>query len=115
MEDDYERSGLEYEEALRIRREYHSKYFTALCLETFASPLAVKREPERAAKPAGVSQALIDAMGANRQITEQVEIDRYLACIHFQLDEATFEKAWTEGQAMSPEQAIAFALGEEHK
>ncbi len=114
MEDDYKRAGFEYEQALRIRREYHSKYFTALCLESFASPLTGKGEPERAAILLGASQALLDGMGIERQTADQNEINRVLDSLNKLIDEATFEKAWTEGEAMSPEQAIAFALGEEH-
>ena len=97
-----------------LKGEFKTKYFTTLCLDALSSPIGAKGEPERAAKLLGASQALLDGMGIERQTADQHEINRVLASLHKLIDEATFEKAWTEGEAMSPEQAIAFALGEEH-
>ncbi len=38
------------------------------------------------------------------------EFERNLASVKEQLDGATFEAAWAEGQAMSLEEAIAYAM-----
>lgn len=35
-----------------------------------------------------------------------------LAMIRAQLDEASLERAWEEGRTMTPDEAIALALGE---
>ncbi len=98
-----------------LNGEFKTKYFTALCLDALASPIGAKGEPERAAILLGATQALLDGMGIERQLADQHELNQLLDSLHKQLDEVAFEKAWTEGQAMSPEQAIAFALVEEHK
>jgi hypothetical protein len=42
-----------------------------------------------------------------------IEYDRNLAAVRSQLDEATFAQAWAEGQAMTLEQAMAYALKDE--
>ena len=44
---------------------------------------------------------------------ERHEWERYVPATRAQLDEATFTAAWAEGQAMSLEQAVAYALEEE--
>jgi DNA-binding NarL/FixJ family response regulator len=41
--------------------------------------------------------------------------EQYLAAVRSALDEAAFEEAWAEGRAMSPEQAIEYALSEEEE
>ena len=41
---------------------------------------------------------------------EQTEFDHWLATAHAQLDDATFAAAWAEGQAMTLEQAVEYAL-----
>jgi non-specific serine/threonine protein kinase len=111
---DYQQEEELIKQALMLKGEFKTKYFTTLCLDALSSPIGAKGEPERAAKLLGASQALLDGMGIERQTADQHEINRVLASLHKQLDEATFKKAWTEGQAMSPEQAIAFVLGEEY-
>ena len=113
--EDYRQEEELIKEAMMLRLEFKSKYFTTICLDALASPIGAKGEPERAAILLGASQALLDGMGIERQIADQHEINRIIASLHKQLDEITFEKAWTEGQAMSPDQAIAFALGEEYR
>jgi hypothetical protein len=39
-------------------------------------------------------------------------MDHDVAAVRAQLDDATFAAAWAEGQAMSLEQAVAYALAE---
>ncbi len=39
-----------------------------------------------------------------------MELDRDLAATRAQLDAAAFEAAWAEGQAMTLEEAMAYAL-----
>ena len=45
-----------------------------------------------------------------RSPVEQADVDQDFAVIRSQLDEATIEAARAEGQAMTLEQAIAYAL-----
>ncbi|NIO72250.1 MAG: hypothetical protein GTN71_25300, partial [Anaerolineae bacterium] len=46
---------------------------------------------------------------------DQSAVDRYVAALREQLDEATFEAARAEGRAMSLEEAVAYALDEDAK
>jgi len=76
-----------------------------------AGPVGAKGQPERAARLLGASEALHDALGLGPTISDQHEINGYVAAVRAQLDEAVFEAAWAEGRAMSLEEAIAYALG----
>jgi predicted ATPase/class 3 adenylate cyclase len=109
---DYQQEEELIKQALMLSGEFKTKYFTILYLDALASPIGATGEPERAATILGASQAFLDDMGIERQTADQHEIDRVLASLHKQLDESSFEAAWTQGRAMSLEQAIAFALGE---
>jgi hypothetical protein len=51
-------------------------------------------------------------MGLDPNPSDQLEIDRYEAAVRKQLTEEAFKVAWDKGQAMSLEQATAFALEE---
>jgi hypothetical protein len=46
------------------------------------------------------------------QPTDQAEINRFETSIREQLDEEAFRSAWEKGQAMSLDEAIAYALDE---
>jgi len=74
--------------------------------------VAAKGQPELAARLFGVSESILQDLGASLQPADKIEIDRYLDDIRTQLDERTFEKAWAEGRAMSLEDAVALALDE---
>jgi hypothetical protein len=43
---------------------------------------------------------------------ERARYERTVAAVRTQLDKATFDLAWTEGQATPLEQAVAYALGQ---
>jgi hypothetical protein len=49
-------------------------------------------------------------MGFDHQPSNLPEIAKYFADVKSQLDEATFNAAYSEGQAMSLDQAVAYAL-----
>jgi predicted ATPase/class 3 adenylate cyclase len=60
------------------------------------------------------ADATRQAIGALRSPAEQADIDRNIAAIHAQLDEASFAAAQTAGRAMSMDEAIALALESTH-
>jgi tetratricopeptide (TPR) repeat protein len=97
-----------------LAREEHSKYHTAYALAFLAGPIASKGDPEHAARLLGASEAILDRIGAVYQTSDKHEIERFVNDVKAQLDKATFEAAWAEGQAMTFEEAVACALGEKH-
>jgi DNA-binding NarL/FixJ family response regulator len=58
----------------------------------------------------GAAEALREAVGAFVLPLYSAEYDRGLAAARAELDEEAFRAAWLEGRAMTPEQAIEYAL-----
>jgi predicted ATPase/DNA-binding CsgD family transcriptional regulator len=112
---DYQRAEALMKEAVAIMGELEAKYFIAFGLAAMAGPVGAKGQPERAARLLGASEALLEAMGVDFQPADRFAVDRYRVAVRRQLDDATFEAAWAEGRAMSLEQAVAYALGEDAK
>jgi predicted ATPase/DNA-binding CsgD family transcriptional regulator len=109
---DFERAEAIAREAISRRMELGNISSIPQELSTLAGPLAAQGNVEKAARLLGASDALLEAMGLFIQPGDRFEAERYESAIRAQLDDATFEAAWAEGQAMSLEQAIAFALEE---
>ncbi len=79
-------------------------------LAQLAGPLGKLGELEKAARLLGATAALMSAIGFDHQAGDQLEIDKYEADVRARLDEDVFKAAWAEGQAMTLEQAVAYAL-----
>jgi predicted ATPase/class 3 adenylate cyclase len=112
-----------HEEALTLRQELGDRAGAAECLEGLAETyLRSSQEPEvdeevrrrrveGATRVFGAAQAMRDAAGIPLTPAARQERDGQLADARAALGEAKFAAAWAEGQAMSPEQALA-ALAE---
>ena len=68
---------------------------------------------ECAAQLFGAAEVVGKAGGYAGDRADQDEVNRNLAAAHSVLDKATFNAAWTRGQNMSSEDAIADALSEQ--
>jgi len=99
-------------ESLILCLELNNRYPIANAMAFLSGPATIRGNPERAAQLLGASNALQKAMGLDYQLTDKPEIDRFEAAARVQLGEEQFESAWKKGQAMSFEQAVAFALRE---
>jgi predicted ATPase/DNA-binding CsgD family transcriptional regulator len=106
----YKLAESRFKEALTLSKNLNAKYPLALHLAGLSGPAGAFGNPERAAQLLGASDGLLKTMGLRQQPSDQPEIDRYEAAIRKQLDDDAFRSAWEKGQAMSLEQAIAFAL-----
>jgi tetratricopeptide (TPR) repeat protein len=112
---DHERAEVLALEALNLLREPKLEYPIAIVVAMLGGPVAAKGDAERAGRLLGASEALLETMGVGLQPADQFEIDRYVAAVREQLDEVAFEAAWAAGRAMSLEEALAYALGEDRK
>lgn len=74
-----------------------------------AGSLAALGEPLRAAHLLGAALAFLHRSGTLIDPSDQPEHDRNIAFVRAQLGEAAFEAAWAEGQAMTFDQAVAYA------
>lgn len=67
---------------------------------------------ERATRLSGAVEASCESIGSHLDQEEQVEHELTLSVARAHLDEATFNRLWSEGRAMSLEQAKEFVLKE---
>ena len=81
---------------------------TSRDLRRLARVLAEMGRPESAAKVLSASEVLREEAGAVEGGYAQA-IEEVLALIRPPLDEAAFERAWTEGSALSADEALALA------
>jgi predicted ATPase/class 3 adenylate cyclase len=99
-------------ESLTILREIEAKLEIAIALTAAASLATAQSHVEQAVRLFGAAEALFEAIHVVIPPTERGEIDGYLAPIHGELAPAAFDALWAEGQAMSWEEAITYALRE---
>ena len=97
-------------ESLRLFSSTRDKDGIALTLEGYAGLAAAQGRAECAARLLGTAAALRETISSPMAPFDQPEYDRDVAAVRSQLDEALFATAWAEGQAMTLEQAIAYAL-----
>jgi len=80
------------------------------CLAGFASLNLATNNFERAAQLCGCVENLLHRAGIPLLLADTVEYNRCVAQLREVLDEKTLSVAWSEGQIMTLEQAISYAL-----
>jgi DNA-binding CsgD family transcriptional regulator len=93
-------------------RRLKDKIGTFYSLTGAAGVAVLRGRPARAARLFGAAEAVRKAVGHPVQPLKRVNYDyeSYAASVRAELGEASFEAAFSEGRAMSPEQAIEYAL-----
>jgi non-specific serine/threonine protein kinase len=81
-------------------------------LDAHAALAAVEAKPERALRLAGAASALRKASGWSPTPSDQGETAQWLQPAWQAQDEAAGTAAWAEGQVMTLEQAVAYALSD---
>jgi predicted ATPase/DNA-binding CsgD family transcriptional regulator len=84
----------------------------AIVIQILAGSVAAIGEPERAAQLLGAAEVVLEHMGAITEPHDKPELERNIAAVRAQLDEAIFQSAWAEGRAMSLEQAVDYGMAE---
>lgn len=114
-EGDLERATPMFEEAMSVLRELKDKMGTFYSLLGLAGIAGSRGDAARAARLWGAAEALREASGFIMSPTTRsgFAYERHLAHARSQLDEAAWDVAWSEGQAMTPEQAVEYALSKE--
>jgi predicted ATPase len=96
--------------ALTLFHELGARRYICQDFARLAGPVAAQGFPQAAARLLGASEALLETMGLGLQPGDRRHIGRYVATVREHLDQATFDAAWAEGQAMSLERAFSYAL-----
>jgi len=97
-----------YEESLVRAVKGEFKEEVASGLEGLAGVVAAQGVDQWAAHLWGAATTVRDAIGVPMPPLERVDYERTLAAARLRLGEKAWALAWEEGQAMTPEQALAF-------
>jgi non-specific serine/threonine protein kinase len=109
---DYAAAWENHAESLKIRRELADRRGIAFSLEGIAILAAARQRVERAARLFGAARALRKTIGLPLAPVDRADYEHGLALARAGLREEAFEQAWSEGRAMTWEQAVAYALEE---
>jgi len=101
-----------FQESLAMFRELGNKRGIAECLVGFASRAIEKTQYQRAGRLLGAATSLLGTLNAAWWPADRVEYKRNLAAIQATLAEDEFAEAWSEGQAMTLEDALAYAFNQ---
>ena len=93
-----------------LAQKLNAKSSLATCLAGIASVLTIQGQWIQAAQLMAAATTVNARLGVYYALGDQPSIDHYLNLIKSQLNPADFEAAWTSGLAMSPEQAVQFAV-----
>jgi non-specific serine/threonine protein kinase len=113
MRGDYERAAELFDESVVLCKELGDKPTAAESLEGLACAAAARGEAERVARLLGAAQGLYEAEGYHHTPRERAIREPYLADGRSRIDGEVWEAVFEEGQAMTLEEAIEYALSEE--
>jgi tetratricopeptide (TPR) repeat protein len=99
-----------YREALGMSRDMRDRWDSIACLEGLAAATEAQGQAERAVRLWSTATARREAIGAPLPPADRPQYEAALERLQATLREAAFAAAWTEGRAMTLEQAIAYAL-----
>ncbi|HLF25714.1 MAG TPA: DUF4062 domain-containing protein [Anaerolineae bacterium] len=99
-------------ETLTLCRDLGALSGLLLSLGGAAGLFTARNRPDVAARLLGASDALGDRIGFVTFALDRLRTERNLAEARARLEEAAFKAAWVEGQALTPDQAIDYALRE---
>ncbi len=106
----YEQAGQYLRDALGLFRDLEEKNDVAACLAGLAAVAGALGNVMRAARLWGASEGLIGGIGGIILPSDSAVYQPHLDAVRTQLDEATFEAAWSAGRAMTIEEAVEYGL-----
>ena len=101
------------QESLMLNQQTGSKQGILACIASMAAILIARGTSVRAAQLLSAVASLLNQIAAPLLPSDRMDYDQHVAALRAQLGETAFAAAWTEGQAMTLEQAIAHALAED--
>ncbi|MDQ4126384.1 MAG: LuxR C-terminal-related transcriptional regulator [Actinomycetota bacterium] len=103
------------EEGLKLSFEVGDRTNVAYCLGALGSVAASEGRVTRAARLWGAAETLVERIEATvyAYTADRSLYRSQVTAARTQVDEAEWEAAWSEGRAMTPEEATEYALSEE--
>lgn len=97
-------------QSLQIAHQLVDIIEIASSLECLAGIAQVQADLERATRLLAAAESLRQRIGSPLPASDQMRHHRMIAAIHSQLDETVYAHLYAEGHAMTPDQAVVFAL-----
>jgi predicted ATPase/DNA-binding SARP family transcriptional activator len=113
-EHEHERALALLRQALRRLAELEFGDVIGYCFEGLAAVLALTAQAGPAARLLGAAEALRESLGVELAPAERKTHDETTAAVRGALDEQQFSDAWRQGRELALDEAIAYALEEEH-
>ena len=117
VEGNHERMRVLSEEGLKLSAEVGDKTNVAYCLEGLAAFAASEGRVVRAARLWGTAEALLEKIEATvyPYASDRSHYQREVDAARSQPEATAWEAAWSEGRAMTLEEAIEYALSDEEQ
>jgi predicted ATPase/DNA-binding CsgD family transcriptional regulator len=112
-EGDQLRAAALYRESLSLFQETGSRHGLALCLAALGGVAGDEGQPARAARLLGAAAGSLERLSAGMVLGDPAGYEQDRAALRAALGEAAFAAAWDVGQAMTLDQAMAFALSDD--
>jgi non-specific serine/threonine protein kinase len=109
-EKEYHLAEQHIKQSLRIFLELNSYYGLATHLSTLAGPTAALGFPKKAARLLGAANEEIESLNIKHVYADLPEIRLFYDNIYLKLGKKKFEEFWKEGQRMTVQEAVAYAL-----
>jgi len=110
LQGETERAAALYAESLALFRDLGDPRLVAWCLEGLVGVARARGAAERAARLGGAAAAVRAAIGAPLPPEDRLVLEHELDLARATLGEGLFAAAWTAGEALGLEEAIALAL-----
>jgi tetratricopeptide (TPR) repeat protein len=98
------------DEAIKMSNKFAMNDWENRIVEVFAILASSDNEPKRSARLFGATAAWHASWPLTRWIKERQEREQAVSKVRSNLGEEAFNSAWEKGQAMTPEQAMGYAL-----
>ena len=109
-DDDVEKAAALSHEAFALTIEVDHQPHIPAAIAAAAAVSMAEGNPDRAARLIGASHAMFEAHGFTPRPSDMPDISRTMSMVQHALGSASFEAAWAEGQEMSMEKTIDYAL-----
>jgi len=106
-------AALDFEVALQLAQPLGHAVTVAMCLPGLALVSIGLQQPERAARLIGAAQGQRPALKEMGSAADVAEFDRVLALVTAQIDLAAWADVIAQGQALTREEAVEFAMNNE--
>ncbi|HUE89282.1 MAG TPA: protein kinase, partial [Vicinamibacterales bacterium] len=109
---DFEQAIVAAREGLMLSQETVDRRGLTWCLIELGAAMAGRKHVARAARLWGAVESISQAIGSPLPAAVRAIRDHYLPAVRQSLGDEAFAAAWAEGQAMTPDAAVAYALGD---